>query len=256
MPYVKVERKGAVAKVVIDRRPDNALSSEVLEELKRELESLAVDKEVRVIVLTGAGENFSIGADVEELARAGPEKAVRLSKLGQEVIKLIRSVEKPVVAVVRGFVLGGALELATACDVVAAAEDAEFAASETGMGLIPGWGGTQLLARLVGERKARSIIVTGRALTAQQAREIGLVDVVVPIHLLEREVEEVIVFLLSRAPLAVAAAKRAISKAFEKPLSEGLELETKEFSALFATRDKEEGSRAFLEGREPKFKGE
>jgi len=181
-----------------------------------------------------------------------------LKELGTAFVieRIIREMPKPVIAMVHGYCLGGGFELAMSCDIVVASEDAKFGSPEIGIGLIPGGGGTQMLPRHVGEKKAKELIFTGDQITAREAAELGLVNRVVPPDKLEEAVEEILEKLKSKSPVALAAAKEAINASLELGLTHGIMYEAQVFSRLFSTKDQKEGARAFLEKRRPQWTGE
>ncbi|MEM2236927.1 MAG: enoyl-CoA hydratase/isomerase family protein [Candidatus Caldarchaeum sp.] len=236
----------------------NALELDLRKELKKALEDAAKDSEVRVVVLRGAGGNFSAGADIRAFLEWTPSDAVRIgNELGTSMVlsTIIRNMQKPVVAVVEGYCLGGGFELVQACDLVIASEDAVFGQPEINLGLIPGGGGSQRLTRLIGEKKAKELIMTGERVSASEMAKLGVVNVVAAKERLEETVKNFLDKLLSKPPLALAAAKEAVNAALETSLSAGLRLELQLFASLFSTEDQKEGARAFLEKRKPVWKG-
>jgi enoyl-CoA hydratase len=246
-----------VALVAIDRQEAlNALDRETLSALRDRLRELAGDTDVRVVVLTGAGDRaFAAGADVKEMTEMSVLEAHAWGSLGHECGRLLESMPKPTIAAVNGFALGGGLEIALACDIIIAAEHAKLGLPEPRVGLIPGWGGTQRLARAVGPALAKDLILTGRTIDAAEALRIGLVSAVHPAgELLDRALEAAAA-LAKKSPLALSAAKDAANRALQGDLGTGLSYEAILFSALFATEDQREGMRAFAEKREPGFTG-
>ncbi|MEM4281754.1 MAG: enoyl-CoA hydratase/isomerase family protein [Candidatus Caldarchaeum sp.] len=236
----------------------NALELDLRRELKTALEDAAKDSGVRVVVLRGAGGNFSAGADIRAFFEWSPSDAVRIgNELGTSMVlsTIIRNMQKPVVAVVEGYCLGGGFELVQACDLVIASEDAVFGQPEINLGLIPGGGGSQRLTRLIGEKKAKELIMTGERVSASEMAKLGVVNVVAAKEKLEETVKNFLEKLLSKPPLALAAAKEAVNAALETGLSAGLRLELQLFASLFSTEDQKEGARAFLEKRKPVWKG-
>jgi enoyl-CoA hydratase len=248
---VRVEKKGAVATVVLDR-PDslNILNSATLEKLGDALEELEGDRETRSIVITGNG-HFSAGADVRELKEKDPAQAEVFSRLGQGICKRIEAMRKPVIAAVRGYALGGGCEIALACDIRIAAESAKFGQPEVNLGIIPGFGGTQRLTRLVGIGKAKELILTGRIVNAGEAERIGLVNSVVKDEELMGRVTDLAELFLQKSPVALGAAKMLIDGCREG--GDGLEREVTSFAECFASEDHSEGIDAFLEKRKPRF---
>ena len=244
-----------VALVTLDR-PEalNALSFGLLAELVAALEALDADGAVRAIVLTGAGERaFAAGADIKEMADATPESLADGGGFGHwDELRMIR---KPVIAAVRGFALGGGCELAMACDLIVAGDDAQFGQPEIRIGVMPGAGGTQRLTRAIGKAKAMELILSGRSIDAREAERLGLVTRVVPS---EGTVESALALageIAAMPPLAVAAAKRAVNEAYEAPLTQGLADERQAFFDLFSTADQKEGMAAFVEKRPPHWSG-
>ena len=244
-----------VGLVTLDR-PEvlNALSFDLLDELADILERLDADPDCHAIVITGSGTRaFAAGADIRELGRQTP---VRLSVANRFAVwDRIAAVRTPLIAAVRGFALGGGCELAMACDIVIAAEDAAFGQPEINLGVMPGAGGTQRLTRAIGKARAMDLVLTGRTIGAVEAERIGLVSRLVPQADLMDAALELAVTIAGQAPVAVLAAKESIKLADELPLSAGLRHERQAFDLLFATEDHEEGMTAFVEKRSPHWKG-
>jgi enoyl-CoA hydratase len=254
---IQVSNRDGVAVVVLDRQDAlNALNQETLSELRDRLRELATDTDARVLVLTGAGDRaFAAGADIKEMTEMSVLEGHAWGTLGHECGRLLESMPKPTIAAVNGFALGGGCELALACDIRYAAEQAKFGQPEINLAIIPGWGGTQRLARAVGPGLAKDLILTGRTIDAAEALRIGLVSAVYPAgELLERTLETA-ASLAAKSPVALSAAKDAANRALQGDLGAGLSYEAILFAALFATEDQKEGMRAFSEKREPKFKG-
>ena len=252
-----VEVADGLARVTI-RRPEklNALNAQCVGELTAAFEDLAGRPEVGAVLLTGAGEKaFVAGADIAELARLDETTALALARRGQALCDRIQHLGKPVIAAINGIAFGGGCELALACHVRLASENAKIGLPEVSLGVIPGYGGTQRLAHLVGAGRAFEMILTGSPVTAQQALDMGLVNRVVPGAELLGAAETVARTILSRARPAVRFALEAINAVFEKPLAEGLELEAELFSRCLGTADAAEGIGAFLEKRKPAFVG-
>jgi len=220
------------------------------------LRELATDTATRVVVLTGAGEKaFAAGADIKEMAKMSVLEAHAWGSLGHECGRLLESMPKPTLAAVNGFALGGGCELALACDIRYASENAKFGQPEINLAVIPGWGGTQRLARAVGAALAKDLILTGRTIDAAEALRVSLVSAVYPAaELLDRALETAGA-LAQKSPVALSAAKDATNRALQGDLGAGLSYEAILFAALFATEDQKEGMRAFAEKREPEFKG-
>jgi enoyl-CoA hydratase len=257
MPIGVSTRPEGVALVTIDRQDAlNALNRETLSDLRDRLRELATDTGVRVVVLTGAGDRaFAAGADIKEMAEMTVLEGHAWGSLGHECGRLLESMPKPTIAAVNGFALGGGCELALACDIRYASEQAKFGQPEINLAVIPGWGGTQRLARAVGPALAKDLILTGRTIDAAEALRIGLVSAVHPAgELLDRALETAAA-LARKSPVALSAAKDAANRALQGDLGAGLSYEAILFSALFATEDQREGMRAFTEKREPDFRG-
>jgi len=232
----------------------NALDRPTLEELRDRLAELAEDAEARVVVLTGSGEKaFVAGADIKYMSGLGVDEAKEWGALGHQAGQLLETMPKPTIAAINGFALGGGCELALACDLRYAAPTARLGQPEINLGIIPGWGGTQRLARVCGLGVAKELILTGRLVHAEEALDLGLVNAV---HdpVLDKAVE-VARLLASKSPLALAAAKRATNHALQGDHVENLQREADEFGGLFGTEDAREGLTAFAEKREPVFRG-
>jgi enoyl-CoA hydratase len=256
-PLVRTLRDGAVATLVIDR-PDkrNALSAAVRRALLHAVHAHSDDPDVRVIVVTGAGDkSFVAGADIAEFATRTPVDQYRAMRMPSHLEAIERS-PKPVIAAINGYCLGGGLELAMACDFRIAAEHATFGQPEIKLGIIPGGGGTQRLPRLVGLGRALQLILGGEPIGAAEALRIGLVEEVVPSDRLMARTLEVAHGIAARSPVALAAAKEATRASLQTPLAEGLRVETGLYLMAFASADKDEGVRAFLEKRTPLFTGQ
>lgn len=256
--YLELSEDAGVIVMTI-RRPDklNALSRAVLEELCRAVTWVqSAGSSVRVVILTGSGDRaFVAGADIAEMSEMTTTEAKTLSELGHRVCHLIETASAPFIAAVRGYALGGGCELALACDFIYAADNARFGQPEVKVGLMPGFGGTQRLARRVGAARARELIYTGEPIDAQRAYEIGLVNAVVPAGDLTERVASLARTIAKRAPLAVATSKRVLLRGTEADLLAGTELETQAFSSLFGTSDQREGTQAFVQKRAPTFTG-
>ncbi|MCB0879503.1 MAG: enoyl-CoA hydratase/isomerase family protein [Thermoleophilia bacterium] len=251
---IKVERDGAVGIVTLDRpKVLNALGPQLLTELVDALEDFDRDPEVRCIALLGSDRAFAAGADISEMAEASPIQMLREDTFSR--IERIRSLTTPVVAGVSGFALGGGCELAMACDLIVASETAQFGQPEINLGIIPGAGGTQRLPRAVGKAVAMDMVLTGRTLSADEARCAGLVARVVAAEAWRDETLAVCRTIASKSPLALQMAREAVNAAFETTLRSGIEQERRAFHVLFASEDQAEGMHAFLEKRSPAFTG-
>jgi len=251
-----LERRGRVAIITINRpEKRNALNIKTREEGAALIEELGADDSVGVVVITGAGEKaFIAGADIAEFAGRTAMKQ-RDVMVARSLFNAIDSFPKPVIAMINGYCLGGGCELALACDIRIASENASFGQPEINLGIIPGGGGTQRLTRLVGEGKAMEMILTGEIIDAKTAHAIGLVNHVVPLAELEARTLEIANRIAEKGPIALSLAKEAIKIASRSNLDEGLRREVDLFALLFSTEDKDEGVSAFLEKRKPIFKG-
>lgn len=254
---VRVEIADRIATVTIDRpQALNALSHAVLEELDRTFTALASDSGVGGVIVTGGGSKaFVAGADIQELDQLDATGGYRASCFGQGVFARLETMPKPSIAAVNGYALGGGLELALAATLRIAADTAKLGQPEVLLGVIPGYGGTQRLARLVGRGKAMEMILTGDPIGAAEAERIGLVNKVVPAAELLPAARALLATILGRGPLAVAAALEVIRTGLDAPLGVGLELEAQAFGRLFASRDLHEGMGAFREKRKAAFTG-
>ncbi len=252
--YVNATLEEGVATVVLGNPPVNALSTPLLKELEKTMADLAAAAECKVIVLSGAGTVFVAGADIKEIAAlASSQQGREASAHGQAIFNGIEQNPKPVIAAIQGVCLGGGLELAMACHMRIAGDRARLGQPEINLGIIPGFGGTQRLPRLVGKAKAAELILTGEMITAQEAKAVGLVNRVVPDADLLRQTQGLARKIAAKGQLAVRAALRAVREGIEKPLTEGLALESALFSGLCETADMREGLAAFIEKRQPKF---
>lgn len=252
---IRVERGDRVATITLNR-PDklNAMSFLMKTELVSALRELDGDPSVRAIVLTGAGDQaFVAGADISEFAGRSVTEQIKLYEMGT-VYDAVDRAAKPVLAMVNGFCLGGGLELALACDIRIASERAVFGQTEVNIGIIPGGGGSQRLARLVGLGKALKLTLTGETIDAREALHMGLVDEVVPHAMLSKRTTEIAEAIASKSAVAVRLAKAAVKASARLPLDQGLRYEQQLFTLAIASEDKEEGVRAFLEKREPNWK--
>jgi enoyl-CoA hydratase len=254
---VLVERSDGVATLRLNRpRALNALDPDTLRALAAAIDAIDADATVRAAIITGSGERaFCAGADIAAMAAMGPTEGHPYARLGHEALARVDDCRVPVVAAVNGVALGGGLELALACDLVVAAERARLGFPEITLGIIPGFGGTQRLVRRAGLARARELIYLGSMIGAADALRLGIVDRVVPGDRLSEEVTGLARALAERPPLALRQAKRATRAALEATLEAGLRLEIEAFAATFASEDRIEGLRAFLEKRSPQWKG-
>jgi enoyl-CoA hydratase len=251
---VEVERDGAIAVVLLNRPEQlNALSDELMEELVTALTELDRDEGVRAIVLGGSERSFAAGADIGELAQASAIDLYYQRRI--ERWDAIRGLWTPLIAAVSGYCLGGGCELALACDLIVASESAQFGQPETGLGIIPGAGGTQRLTRAVGKALAMDVILSGRRLTADEALAAGLVARVVPNEAWLEDAKGLAREIAEKGPVATRLAKESVDRAFETTLTAGLEAERRALYLAFASEDAKEGLTAFTEKRKPGFKG-
>ena len=251
---LKKEVNEGLAIVTIDR-PEalNALNNALLSELKDMFTELRDDEAVRAVILTGAGKAFVAGADIAAMNAMTPIEGREMMVLGHSLMDLIEDMEKPVIAAVNGFALGGGCELSMACDIRIASEKAKFGQPETGLGIIPGFGGTQRLPRLVGRSMAKYLLFTSDVIGADRALEIGLVEFVVPAESLMEEAEKIARKIMANGPIAVGLVKKAVNKGYDLPIREATSLEIELETVAFATEDKTEGMTAFQEKRDKHF---
>lgn len=251
------EKKNAIAYVTVNRpKVLNALNMATMEELRTAFHDIKNDAAIRVVIMTGSGEKaFIAGADIGELAKQNAIEAKEYTHRGQSVLNLIENLGKPVIACINGFALGGGCEIAMACTMRLASENAKFGQPEVKLGIIPGYGGTQRLPRLVGKGIAMQLVLAGEMITAQEAHRIGLVNEVTAAAELIPRGEAIAQKIIANAPLAVQYSMEAINKGMEMTLQEGLYVEAVVFGVACATEDKKEGTAAFLEKRAAQFKG-
>jgi enoyl-CoA hydratase len=252
--YLEVARQDAVATVTFARPPVNAVDLDVIDEFRRLVEALAADATVRAVVLTGTGRHFCAGADIAMMRDLSPENHRRVRQW-VDVQAGLETMPKPVVAAINGYALGGGAELVLACDVRLMAADARIGFPEVRLGLFPGAGGTQRLPRLVGVARALQLMMDGRPIGADEARDIGLVDQVVPVDTLATAAAERARALAAGPTRALGLLKRCVYQGYGRPLAEGLALEAEAVFELIGTRDAREGLEAFLAKRPPRFTG-
>ncbi len=252
--FVSVSTAKGIATVTVNHPPANVLSTGVLAELDQVFDALEGDEKVRVVILTAAGKFFCTGADIKELATLNTaHQGTELSGRGQAVLNRIERFDKPVIAALNGACLGGGLELAMACHVRVAAAGIRMGLPEINLGLIPGFGGTQRLQRIIGPSKAAELILTGETITAEAAVTLGLVNRIVPAEQVLPEARDMASSMRAKGRLAIQAALRAIRTGLDSPLADGLAREAELFGDLCETSDKKEGTTAFLEKRPPRF---
>jgi len=259
-PYetIKIEREQSIVWITLNRPHRlNAFNDILMEELSEALDTVENDPSVRCVIITGEGDRaFSAGADITAFPKATPITAEEFARKGQKVFSKIEEMSKPVIAAINGYALGGGLELAMACDFRIASEHAELGNPEINLGIIPGWGGTQRLVRLVGLRNAKRLVMLGERIKADEALQMGLVDKVVPFEKLREEAKALAQRLCEGPPIALKYAKHALNFGSQVPLDVGLRLEATLMALLFSTQDIKRGIEAFMSRRKPEFKGE
>ncbi|MCF0143192.1 MAG: enoyl-CoA hydratase/isomerase family protein [Parasporobacterium sp.] len=251
MGYVKLEKKDLYAIAYIDRpQALNALNSDVSTDIDAMIDQVAADADIRALIITGSGDkSFVAGADIGEMSGLDPAGGEAFGKRTNDIFLKLESLPIPVIAAVNGYALGGGNELAMSCDFRICSENAVFGQPEAGLGITPGFGGTQRLARLVGPGMAKQIIYTAKNIKADEALRIGLVNAVYPQEELMAQAEKLASIIASNAPIAVRACKKAINEGLERTIAEGVALEEKLFGTCFQTEDMLEGMGAFLEKR-------
>lgn len=254
---ILVEAKEGIGTLTINRpKALNALNVDTLNEIIRGINELEIDKSVDVIIITGAGDKaFIAGADIAAMKEMGKSDAENFVHIGHHTMKSLRECEKPVIAMVNGYALGGGTEMVLACDFVYASENAKFGLPEVSLGIFPGFGGTQRLPRHIGEQRAKELIFSGKTITAQEAYDWGIVNKVVPQERLLEETLSIAGAICKKGQVAVRLAKRAINKGLCQTLSHAMETERDIFVECFNTNDRKEGMTAFLEKRKPSFAG-
>lgn len=254
--FVKVGVEDRIATITIDHRPVNALNRKTLQELGELVEQLRTEQPVKAVILTGGGSlAFVAGADIKEVSQLGSTEDARdLAALGQSVFLKLQRLRKPVIAAINGVCLGGGLELAMACHIRISGDRARFGQPEVNLGIIPGWGGTQRLPKLIGKAKAIEWILTGDIYTAQEAHRLGLVNMVVPQDQVLKAAKDLARKIAAKGGVTIAQALWAIDEGFELPLERGLEKEAEAFHRVSETEDSREGVKAFFEKRQPQFK--
>jgi enoyl-CoA hydratase len=254
---ILVEQDGAVATITVNRpKVLNALNTQTLDEIRRTILALKFDDTVRVVIITGAGEkSFIAGADINELSVQTPTGGRDHAMRGQHVLELIENMGKPVIAAINGFALGGGCELAMACTIRIAADTARLGQPEINLGILPGYAGTQRLARLIGKGRALELLLTGDHVLAPEAYRLGLVNRVVPAAELMADVRRLAAALAAKAPIAVRYIIDAVNKGLEMPFAEAQVFEATLFGLVSTTEDMREGTKAFLEKRKAEFKG-
>ena len=255
MKNIIFDKKDGIGYVTMNRpKALNALNTEVLTELDDVFRAIDKDDEVRVAIVTGEGRSFIAGADIAQMSELNGTEGRDMTIQGQKVMELIESINKPVIAAVNGFALGGGNELAMACDIRIASEKAKFGQPEVNLGIIPGYGGTQRLPRLVGKGMAKKLIYSAEMIDAQEAYRIGLVDEVVPAEELMEAAEKLAKTIMSKAPIAIKMAKVAINNGINTDLTIGVQFEAESYTSTFVSEDRVEGMKAFVEKRPAEFK--
>lgn len=260
MNTIKFEKVNELGILTINRpTKHNALNTEVLSELKELLQELSADEAyaIKGLILTGEGEKaFIAGADILEMSDMTPSDAYTLGQLGQQVTQLFENLKIPVIACVNGFALGGGCEMAMSCDFIYATSNAIFGQPEVKLGLIPGFGGTQRLAKLVGRNFAKELIYTGRNISADEAEDMGLVlEIFQTKYEMINKATKTLKAIAANSPFAVSMAKKVMNEGIDLTVNEGLQLEKRQFSAIFTSEDMREGTKAFVQKRTPAFKG-
>ena len=251
-----LEKENEIAILYVNRPKFlNALNAQTLEELSRAIDEVQKDSDIKVLIITGAGDKaFVAGADINFMLPLSRAEGRYFSDMGEKVFRKLELMEKPVIAAVNGFALGGGCELAMACDIRLTAENAIFGQPEVGLGIIPGFGGTQRLPRLVGEGRAKELTFTADNINAEEAYRIGLVNHVYPVAELMEQAKKMAKRIAAKAPLAVGYAKFAIGKGLQVDIDTAMSIESDMFGMCCATEDKNEGLGAFVEKRKPQFK--
>ena len=250
------EKSEGIATITINRPKANVVNKETILEISGRLDDAEEDKDVKVIVITGSGDRFfCAGLDLKWIKGISAVDAMNFTLSAQKLTKKIEELRKPVIAAINGFALGGGLELAMSCDLRIASENARLGQTELNVGLIPGWGGTQRLPRLVGRAIAKELIFTAKMIDAKTAEQMGLLNRVVPPDKLKSVVKETASELMTKPPVGIQLAKQLINSSIETDLTKGLVQEAQAFGVLASTEDFDEGVAAFIEKRKPKFKG-
>ncbi len=250
---IEIKRKGDIAIIEIDNPPMNAVCKKMLGEMEKKLKELSEEDGLRAAILTGNGEIFVAGADIKEMKDMDPKEARKFSRRGQKLFHDLSDLPFAVISAVNGYALGGGLELALSTDIVIASKGTKFGQPEVGLGIIPGFGGTVLLQRAIGESKAKELIFTGKKIKAEKAEELGIVDKLVEEEELMEEAEAFVKKITSNSPVAIKNAKKVMNKTGHLPKREALKKEAEFFEKCFESEDQKEGMEAFLEKRDPEF---
>ncbi|GLB60830.1 enoyl-CoA hydratase-related protein [Cytobacillus sp. NCCP-133] len=251
---IEVSKQGKLGLIALNRpKVLNAINRPMVSEILDAMENFEADSSVRAIVLSGKGRAFAAGADIDEMAN---DNAIDFELRNQfKDWDRLAMIKKPIIGAVQGFALGGGFELALCCDMLYAADDAEFGFPEVNLGVMPGAGGTQRLTKLVGKTRAMEWLFTGKRISAREALHCGIVNTLIAKELLLEETIKAAELIANQAPVSIRFIKEAVLKSVDTPLNEGMELERKNFYLLFSTEDQKEGMRAFIEKRKPEFKG-
>jgi enoyl-CoA hydratase len=254
---VLLSYEGEIGILAINRpKALNALNMETLQDIQAGIQEVRDRPDIKVLIITGSGEKaFVAGADISAMKGMNSIEALNFAKLGHLTLRMIEDLDRPVIAAVNGFALGGGTELALACDFIYASENARFGQPEVTLGILPGFGGTQRLSRLIGKGKAKELIMTGKIIGAQEAFQLGIVNRVIPQASFMEEVRKVAGQIAANGVVAVRLSKMVINAGFNMDLTEACSLESYAFSLGFSTEDQKEGMAAFLEKRKPNFKG-
>jgi enoyl-CoA hydratase len=258
MPYenVIVEVQGGIGIIKFNRpKALNALNSATLDDLLGAVNELNDNPAVNVVIVTGEGKAFVAGADIAEMQPMNPMQGMNFSQRGHVAISALEKMNKPVIAAVNGYALGGGFEVALACDIIYASEKARVGFPEVTLGILPGFGGTQRTAKLAGLAKAKELIFTGKVITAQEAYDMGLINKVVPDDQLMATVQELAAKMLAAGPIGIRLAKLCVNKSLSQDIDTGLDFEAEAFGLCFGTEDQKEGMLAFLEKRTPTYRG-
>ena len=256
MSLIKINNKNGISEITIDR-PEalNAMNPEVVAEFTKVIQVALSDKKTGVIIISGAGDKaFIAGADIKAMQKMNADEALIYGKAGQKLTMLIESSPKPVIAAVNGFALGGGCEIAMACHIRIASENASFGQPEVKLGLLPGWGGTQRLPKIIGVGRANELITTGKIINAEESLRIGLVNVIAPQDELLMSARKMASTILGNGPLAIASSLYCIQEGLAVPIKEGMEIEVQEFGKLFQHDERMEGLTAFIEKRPADFR--
>lgn len=256
METIETKKEAPIGWIYLNR-PDklNAINQQLIKELRESIDNFLIDQEVKVIVITGNGKAFCAGADISEFKTLNGYTAWQFAKSGRELMDYIENSPKPTIAMINGYALGGGLEIALACDIRIAAEEAQLGLPEINLGIYPGFGGTQRLIRIIGKGKALEMMLTGDRIPAKEAERFGLVNKVVPLKDLEQETRNFALKLAEKPPISMTLIKLLVNQGLDIPELAGLNMESLGWGVVFSTEDQKEGVSAFLEKRKAQFKG-